>query len=156
MTSPIGRPVRVLRASAHVAKLERVRRTIPIERYLGLLDGAAQTGQLARLDPNGRPTGEFDTVEGKDRIAIMHKLVDKAMPDRLEPPPLPEDIEAGVAAIDISNMDDDALQALVAAETAKKIHYDSTAPGPERAAPAEGEAGTGAPETDPVHDTIHE
>lgn len=117
----MARTVTVQRISPYVAKLERQRREIPIAKYLALLDAAASTGFLPLLDPNGRPTGNYDSVKAPDRIAIIQKLVDKGMPNRQEAAPLPEDVEAQGAIIDVSKLDDDELEKILAADLAKPL-----------------------------------
>lgn len=114
----MARAVIVPRVSPYVAKLERTRRAIPIEKYLKLLDIGASTGFIPQLDPNGRPTGNFDQVKVMDRIAILKSLVDKALPSRQETPALPEDIEAERRTIDVSKLDDKELEDILAADTA--------------------------------------
>jgi hypothetical protein len=109
------------RASGHVAQLERLRRSIPISRYLFLLHQAAVTGQLPCLDPNGNPTGEFKEIKAQERINIMTKLLDKAMPDRAEPPPLPEDIVPGAVMTNVADMSTEELEGIIAAEQAKLL-----------------------------------
>ena len=104
-----------LKASSHSVEIERLRRAIPVSGYLTLLHAAATTGSLPILDMNGHPTGEFSKLESRDRLALLTKLVDKAMPDRQEAPMLPED-SGNSKTIDVRNLSDEELEILANAK----------------------------------------
>lgn len=104
-----------LKASSHSVEIERLRRAIPVAGYLTLLHAAATTGSLPILDMNGHPTGEFSKIESRDRLALLTKLVDKAMPDRQEAPMLPED-SGNSKTIDVRNLSDEELEILANAK----------------------------------------
>lgn len=122
----MARALSVPKISPYLAALERRRRQIPLEKYLALLDSAASTGFLPKLNPDGRPTGEFDQVGANQRIGILHTLLDKGMPNRQEAAPLPEDIEAGVKTIDVTKLDDDELEKIIAAGDVKTVELEQT------------------------------
>lgn len=106
-----------LKASPHVIEIERVRRTIPIAMLLKLQEVAVLTGQMPKLDINGQPTGEYDTLRASERLDGLTKLINKAMPDRQEAPMLPEDSSAA-KALDVRNLSDEELEALAYAKAA--------------------------------------
>lgn len=117
----MARAVSVPRVSTYVAKLERLRRGLPIDTYLALLDSAAVTGFMPQLTPHGKPTGNYEQVKLVDRIAILKALVDKGMPNRPEPAPLPEDVETSHAKIDVSKLEDEELEALIQSAAVPKV-----------------------------------
>lgn len=110
------------RASSHSVEIERLRRAIPVTGYLALLHAAATTGSLPILDMLGHPTGEYSTLEARDRLGLLTKLVDKAMPDRQEAPMLPED-SGSSKTIDVRNLSDAELEILANAKPA--LHLDA-------------------------------
>lgn len=116
-----------LKASSHSVEIERLRRAIPVAGYLSLLHAAATTGSLPILDMNGNPTGEFSKMESRDRLALLTKLVDKAMPDRQEAPMLPED-SGNSKTIDVRNLSDEELEILANAKPATHFLANSSAP----------------------------
>ena len=109
-----------LKASSHSVEIERLRRAIPVAGYLSLLHAAATTGSLPILDINGHPTGEYSKIESRERLALLTRLVDKAMPDRQEAPMLPED-SGNSKTIDVRNLSDEELEILANAKPATLI-----------------------------------
>lgn len=99
----------------YTAQMERLRRAIPAHVYLALLDKAAQTGYMPRLDPHGHATGEFDSMTGKDRLNLLMALVNKCVPDRAEQTPLPEELAKLGGPIDVTKMETHELESLIAA-----------------------------------------
>lgn len=120
-TPAMARAVIIPRVSPYVARLERLRRQIPLERYIQLLDAAGSTGFLPQLDPSGRPTGKYDPVKVPERIAIITALLNKGMPARQETPSLPEDMEAQRQVIDVSKLDDKELEDILASDAAAPV-----------------------------------
>lgn len=84
-------------ARAYVNQLTALRTNIPARQYLEILHSAALTGRLARFNhtPDGRliPSGEFDEIDTSQRIEILNRLINKAIPDAREP-----DLQTLVAA----------------------------------------------------------
>ena len=131
-----------LKASSHSVEIERLRRAIPVAGYLSLLHAAATTGSLPILDMNGNPTGEYSKMEPRDRLALLTKLVDKAMPDRQEAPMLPED-SGNSKTIDVRNLSDEELEILANAKPA--THFLATPSPPSN--PSDGSSNPGNPGT---------
>ena len=77
----------------YLTRIERIRSSIPAEALLRLAYMASAQGMLPVCDDQGQPTGEYETVSAKDRLAVIGKLLDKAIPatpvkrEELPPPP---------------------------------------------------------------------
>jgi hypothetical protein len=119
---------------------------------------AVLTGALPIMDLNGQPTGEFQKVEVRDRMKMMTDLVNKAMPDRVEAPMLPEDNKA--STVDVRNLSIEELEALANATshltlTSCDVHGPGNSGNPGTETPLS-ELGTPEAEARPLHPGVHE
>jgi hypothetical protein len=94
---------RLARASAvhrFDARIDAIRRAVPVEAYLSILHRAATTGFMPCLDECGNATGIQQEVSPDLRTRILQSLIDKVMPnakvEESPPPPalaMPTDAE---------------------------------------------------------------
>ena len=60
---------------------EAARRSLPVARYLMMLDMAARTGQMPVVDELGKFTGEAHELKPEQRIDLAKYLINKVLPD---------------------------------------------------------------------------
>jgi len=99
-----------------LAEIENIRANLPIAEYLVLVNQAIQTGRMPLLDRNGRPTGEFTDLEGKDRMNLLLKMIDKALPAKPATPSEMGEAEASLEEIQKIASDPDTIANLPLAQ----------------------------------------
>jgi hypothetical protein len=66
-----------------VEAIEQARYQLPVAYYLEIVHNAATKGVVPKMDDEGRPTGEYSPIDGKEQLRQCQYMIDKVMPTKL-------------------------------------------------------------------------
>lgn len=85
MSSLPAASTRATRIRRKILENEELRANLPVGAYVKILHEAAVTGFMPRFTPAGQPTGQFDSLEPRERLDLTKYLIDKALPNAAAP-----------------------------------------------------------------------